>query len=636
MIKFVWLFLFLLIPVIVHLFNFRRARKFFFTNVRFIQQVTSDSKSKTRLKHILILSSRLFLFTFLIISFLFATFPTNEMSEDGKDPDYFFYLDNSISNLKIGDWSGSEIARQIVEALEFQEGFFLTNSFLPFANNERPKDEILRQIEEVNVSYVSRSFSEVKQRYSNRNYGFFYMVSDFQEFSISDMEYIASDTLNEYYLVINPISSYNNVYLDTIWVSRDLTDYRKNTITCFLNTDQFGDGSVVVKLLDDKNNQLSSAVANNSNDFKVRFSVNREKEDSRYLLRFSGDDLSYDNEFYFTLYANRIPKVFILGESPNRYLRSVFANESLFDLKILDPDEIDYEMIRQADFVVLNEFYRLPQGLISQSNGDVSFFVIPGESIDIENYSSETGISLEENEFDEKLELIYEGEDLLNGVFQNSKSNVLLPKGVSKYKISNTYVPILKLRNNAPYLSMPMGSSLYFLSSPLDDMYTGLPTHSIFLPLMYRLAELSVSVDMDLAVYPNDFLVIEQNIADIPPLIISDKNEVVPEFSNAETTGIIRIPDDLSPGFYDVLIGKDTVRSFAVNLPRSESRFGEFDYQKIKAYFKDVAHIEVVNGSQIDPGAMYAKTSGDGLWKYALVLAMVFLTTEIFLHRYLK
>ena len=49
----------LAIPVIIHLFNFRRYKKVYFTNVSFIADIKQESKKRSQLKHLLILLMRL-------------------------------------------------------------------------------------------------------------------------------------------------------------------------------------------------------------------------------------------------------------------------------------------------------------------------------------------------------------------------------------------------------------------------------------------------------------------------------------------------------------------------------------------------------------------------------------------------
>ena len=57
------------IPVIIHLFNFRKYRKVYFTNVRFIAEIKQESKKRNQLKHLLILIARLLAISCLIFAF---------------------------------------------------------------------------------------------------------------------------------------------------------------------------------------------------------------------------------------------------------------------------------------------------------------------------------------------------------------------------------------------------------------------------------------------------------------------------------------------------------------------------------------------------------------------------------------
>ena len=47
------------IPIIIHLFNFRKFKKIYFSNVSFLREVKKESQSKSKLKHLLILASRI-------------------------------------------------------------------------------------------------------------------------------------------------------------------------------------------------------------------------------------------------------------------------------------------------------------------------------------------------------------------------------------------------------------------------------------------------------------------------------------------------------------------------------------------------------------------------------------------------
>ena len=49
----------LAIPILIHLFNFRKFKKVYFTNVRFLQEIQQETKKQSQLRQLLILIARL-------------------------------------------------------------------------------------------------------------------------------------------------------------------------------------------------------------------------------------------------------------------------------------------------------------------------------------------------------------------------------------------------------------------------------------------------------------------------------------------------------------------------------------------------------------------------------------------------
>ncbi len=76
--SFLWALLALAIPIIIHLFNFRKTTQVLFSNNRFLKEVKEATTAKRRLKHYLILLSRLLFLFFLIITFCQPIIPAAE------------------------------------------------------------------------------------------------------------------------------------------------------------------------------------------------------------------------------------------------------------------------------------------------------------------------------------------------------------------------------------------------------------------------------------------------------------------------------------------------------------------------------------------------------------------------------
>ena len=66
---FLYALLALAIPIIIHLFFFRRFKKVYFTNVRFLKEIKEETSARQRLKNLLVLLMRLLAMAALVLAF---------------------------------------------------------------------------------------------------------------------------------------------------------------------------------------------------------------------------------------------------------------------------------------------------------------------------------------------------------------------------------------------------------------------------------------------------------------------------------------------------------------------------------------------------------------------------------------
>ena len=633
--SFVWLLLFLAIPIVVHLFNFRRTKRISFTNVRFIKQVSTEAKSRTRLKHLLILTSRILIFLLLITSFVLFVTSVSSQEEDKPNSLGSIFVDNSLScfNNKFDPFT---TATDIISNADATSGRLITNDFSPFSNQNRTMSEISDELEKRSVSYTSRSFGEVLDRMEG-DYSKF-LITDFQHVLANDFDRIRKDTLSNYYLILNETPALKNVYVDSLWIERDLDDYSVANIKCYLGSSStFTEGNVVIKLIDENENQLSSIVTDIINDPEVIFSIPRGKEDLFLKVQLAGDDLDFDNEFYFIVKGYEQPTIIAMDQKSNKYVSSVFGNEELFDLDEVSSIQIDYEEIQNSQFVVLSGFFQLPEGLINQNIGQTAFLIVPGDSIDTSNYSSEMDLSIKRFYQNNPNEISIESNyAFTKGIFKRFKDITNLPVAQNLYRVYNEHERILSLRNGEGLLIRHASLPIFFFTTPLEDKYTNLPNHSIFLPVMYRLIESSSNSKAHSYVYPDQYLEVSNIRPDTPPKIISSSVEQIPEVRFNQLQGSIKIPGSLPPGFYHILQGKDTLDSFGLNLSKRESLLEGPTLQDLETFFADFEHIQVINLEEDYKRTLRAETDKLSFWKYALILALFFALVETMLHRYLK
>ena len=66
----------------------------------------------------------------------------------------------------------------------------------------------------------------------------------------------------------------NNVFVDSIWIERDLENYSNLLLNCQINrTNDFNEGSIIVKLISESGDQISSVVKDVSTALEISFSL---------------------------------------------------------------------------------------------------------------------------------------------------------------------------------------------------------------------------------------------------------------------------------------------------------------------------------------------------------------------------
>ena len=94
---FLFALLSLAIPVVIHLFNFRKYKKVYFSNVQFLKEVQEQQASRRNLKERLILASRLLALLFLILAFARPYIPGARNANAAKQQVISIFVDNSYS-----------------------------------------------------------------------------------------------------------------------------------------------------------------------------------------------------------------------------------------------------------------------------------------------------------------------------------------------------------------------------------------------------------------------------------------------------------------------------------------------------------------------------------------------------------
>ena len=142
-----WGLISLVIPIIIHLFNFKRFKPIYFSNLKFLKDITADNKNRSKIKSWLLLLTRLLALACLVIAFAQPYIPSKHTTTTNNKQQNIahIYVDNSFSmNAETDKGIAIEIAKakaiELVNSFSDDTQFKIINNDkkgrLPFLNRE--------------------------------------------------------------------------------------------------------------------------------------------------------------------------------------------------------------------------------------------------------------------------------------------------------------------------------------------------------------------------------------------------------------------------------------------------------------------------------------------------------------------
>ena len=380
---FLWGLVAVLIPVAVHLFNFRRYRKEYFSNVERLAALHTESRRQNTLRQWLVLAARVLAVVGLVLAFAHPVLPTTDDNRVSMgDAVVSIYIDNSFS-MESADHDGSRLetarqkAREIADAYSPGTRFqLLTNSMEGEEMRWLNRDELAEALDEVAVTPGSRMMSEVAARQSDfmRNNApggngsrHAYLISDFQH-TATDLEAMPTDSTVLYTLVPLAGVEADNLYIDTVLLNAPayFTGGSVSVAVTLRNSSGRAVEKVPVKLyIDNKERALTTLdlEAEASGNATLRFSIDHAGwVDGR--VEIEDYPVTFDDSYHFTLLAGEPVGIGEIDEhGSNAHLQKLFeADESVefHSMRHIPPTMEDYS------FFILNEVSHLSSGEVQQ------------------------------------------------------------------------------------------------------------------------------------------------------------------------------------------------------------------------------------------------------------------------------
>ncbi len=536
---------------------------------------------------------------------------------------------------------------------------FLTNDFAPFSNTLKSKDEIEELLTELRLSNISRTLDESYSRLNNKTQlqtdlnNDIFVISDFQKSTSGDLSLLNIDSLDQVFMTPIQFEATKNVFVDTVYLSNPfLMANEKNRLNVVLKNTGFEEANdFPIKLFINEIQTTSTIVsipAGGSRELNFEINYNLEKV-NRCRINFEDYPVIFDNDFYFVLkLENKINILEIKNDDAVTPIEQVYGNKSLFNYKSQVASNTDYSLIRQYELVVVSGLQSIDNSLSLELNNYIdqggSLLIIPGAHPDLNSYRNLLGsISNVPNDTSRvDISMPDLSDPFYENIFESSSERIEMPAALPILSWRGQQIDLLKLKNNLNFLSgFKKAGTVFILAAPLTDQYTNFHRHALFVPVMYRMAALSkrsfenpyYSINEPLIILKLDSL----NKQDIFKLV-DDEDELIPNQRISANELFLELPKNtLNPGFYDLRLDQKIKAVLAFNLEKSESDLGQLSKEDISAYFGTYKNVTIFDTNDADNFSKEVKKNKFGvpLWKYAIIMSLLFLLAEVLLIRFL-
>lgn len=632
-------FLFLLvIPILVHLFQLRRFKKEYFTNVRFLQELSIQTRKSSKLKKWLLLATRLLILACIIIAFAQPFFKAKDSNNVTNE--MYIILDNSFSMQAKGK-KGELMKRAVQELLESAPE---NMSFSLLTNSETFWNTDIKSIRKdlQNIKYSASAFqpenllAKINARKTVFNKDIV-VITDAVGLQKKQLKSI--DTDSNTYFIIPKAEQKNNISVDSVFISQQLDNFYEIGVKLSAYGNDFK--SIPIALYNKNKLIAKTLVPFDTKKKTINFTI--PKEDFHGYVSITDNSLEYDNKLFFSISKPEKVNVISIGDADkSAFLSRIYTNDE-FSFNNFLLANLDYNLLEKQDAIVLNELKDIPQALQTTLKSFVekggNLVVIPSTETSISNINSLLANfgtmqfkSLQNTE--KMVTKINFSHPLFGSVFEKKTENFQYPNTKTSFVINSNAPMALSYEDQSAFLSSLQNavSSVYVFSAAIDKVNSNLQNSPLIVPTFYNMAQSGMKSGVNAI-----------TIGESKPFVVDallSKDEIV-SVKNADEKfipiqQILNNKVKLTFGDYPETAGNfgifkqdELVKNVSFNYARTESDLSQTN-DDAAADFKQAETIDSVFTT------LQTNRTDNQIWKWFVILTLLFLATELFIQKLVK
>lgn len=631
-------FLFLLvIPILVHLFQLRRFKKEYFTNVKLLKTLQTQTRKSSQIKKWLLLATRLLLLSCLILAFAQPYFEHDKATK--KSNELIILLDNSFSMQAKGP-KGELLKRSIQELLEELPE---NQTFSLLTNTEIFWDTDIKSIQKElqNLSYSALPFQldylinqvEIKKKQVPKD---FIIITDALQ---TESKKAAALAENHSVYFIQPQAEYaSNVCIQNVEISQVMDQFYELEITL----QSFGLKQKEVPLSVISSNK---AIANRLVQFdtpKKVIKITIPKKELQGTVHIDDQSLTYDNDYYLSMSTPQKPSVLAIGSpAQNNFLSRIFTADE-FNFKSNELKFLDYNQIENQEAILLNELDDLPLALgttlkaFYEKGGNI--VLIPNQQNSVNTLNSFTAnfgatkyAALSTTE--KQITTINYSHPLFQAVFEKKVTNFQYPKVKSSFGLfGNTAV--LQFEDQAIFVGSSTNQlgNFYAFSAPINKQNSNFQNAPLIVPTLYNMGQNQNKIgSIAYTIGENQSLILETSLSKDEAVVIQNK-----AYSFIPMQQLLNAKCKLSfgdypekAGNYEVIKNQESLKKISFNYARTESDITAINSGNFDTFTK-------VNNVSTVLNDLASAQSNSEIWKWFIMATLLLLCIELLIQKMIK
>jgi hypothetical protein len=441
------------------------------------------------------------------------------------------------------------------------------------------------------------------------------------------------------YFIIPEAEQKNNIAIDSVFIQQTLDNFYEIGVKLAAN----GDGFKEIPIALYNNNKLTAKTLVNfeTNTKTVNFTI--PKEDFHGYVSISDKGLAYDNTYFFSISKPSKTNVISIGDvDKSNFLARIYTNDE-FDYTNYPLANLDYNLLEKQDAIVLNEIKEIPQALQTTLKSFVNkggnLIVIPSKEGNLSTLNAFLGnfgaIQLKEGtNAEKKVTKINFNHPVFSSVFEKKVDNFQFPSTKTSFVLNTSSPAILSYDDQSAFLTSVANplSSVYVFATPINKANSNFQNSPLIVPLFYNMAQNTMKTGVNAITIGDNFsFIVDALLAKDEILTIKNNTEsFIPIQQLLNTKVKISFNDNPNEaGNFGIFNNKNLVQNISFNYSRTESNLALANPNAV-ANYKEIDDIETVfNTIQTD-------RTDTQIWKWFVVLTLLFLVLELLIQKFVK